>query len=239
MHAGIASTSNFGGGQLISNSRIEDEKDLPFSQRGDGVDPSAQLVGDVEIAADGTAGIVIAATIVGYVPSSGLMVQVQLAETKDEAEAAADASADRVARGEPAKETDGVKPAVQKIDHLSLGDQSKVEELKARDVAVRQEKQAFAAQAGAMAGPIFYAYETGPDGRRYVVDGEVSIRTPSSKGGLELVNHSGRRLSREGGGYGMQSPSGSQFAAAAAGYRMAGSETAAERSSPVPIRLAV
>jgi hypothetical protein len=195
MNAGICSTSNFGGGQLISNSRIEDEKDLQFSQKGVGVDPSAQLIGDVEIAADGAAGIVIAATIVGYVPPSGLMVQVQLAETKDEAEAAADESADRIARGEPAKETDGVKPAVQKMDYLSLGDQPKVKELKARDVAVRQQKQAFAAQAGAMASPMFYAYETGPDGRGYVVDGEVSIRTPSSKGGLELVNHRCRQLS--------------------------------------------
>lgn len=53
--------------------------------------------------------------------------------------------------------------------------QQEVEELKSRDQEVRQHEQAHAARGGQYAGSPQYQYETGPDGQRYVTDGEVSI----------------------------------------------------------------
>ncbi|MCA9770886.1 MAG: hypothetical protein KC466_00670 [Myxococcales bacterium] len=58
---------------------------------------------------------------------------------------------------------------------LSEADQERVDKLKARDREVRAHEQAHKATGGAHAGGIQYAYETGPDGRRYAVGGEVSI----------------------------------------------------------------
>lgn len=62
---------------------------------------------------------------------------------------------------------------------LNSEQRREVEALEARDREVRTHEQAHIAASGelATAGP-FYEYDTGPDGRRYVVDGEVSIRAP-------------------------------------------------------------
>ncbi|MEW9797760.1 putative metalloprotease CJM1_0395 family protein [Alteromonas sp. CYL-A6] len=53
--------------------------------------------------------------------------------------------------------------------------QQEVEELKARDQEVRTHEQAHAAVGGQYAGSPQYEFTQGPDGRRYVTDGEVSI----------------------------------------------------------------
>jgi hypothetical protein len=67
---------------------------------------------------------------------------------------------------------------------LSSEETKQVAELRARDREVRQHEQAHKAAAGQLAqGGPSYTYETGPDGRRYAVGGEVQIslregRTP-------------------------------------------------------------
>lgn len=53
--------------------------------------------------------------------------------------------------------------------------QQELEQLKERDQEVRTHEQTHAAAGGQYAGSPQYEYETGPDGRRYVVDGEVAI----------------------------------------------------------------
>ena len=59
---------------------------------------------------------------------------------------------------------------------LSEEEQREVEELKERDREVRRHEQAHKAAAGRYAsGAPSFEYEVGPDGRRYVVGGEVSI----------------------------------------------------------------
>ncbi len=59
---------------------------------------------------------------------------------------------------------------------LTEEDQREVEELKERDREVRHHEQAHKAAAGRYAsGAPSFEYEVGPDGRRYVVGGEVSI----------------------------------------------------------------
>lgn len=50
-----------------------------------------------------------------------------------------------------------------------------IEQLKSRDIEVRAHEQAHKAVAGAHGGAISLSYETGPDGRRYAVAGEVPV----------------------------------------------------------------
>ena len=62
-------------------------------------------------------------------------------------------------------------------------EQAEIRDLKARDQEVRAHEQAHAAVGGQYAGSPQYEFETGPDGQRYAVGGEVSIdiseeRTP-------------------------------------------------------------
>lgn len=54
-------------------------------------------------------------------------------------------------------------------------DRQEVQELKDRDREVRAHEQAHAAVGGQYAGSPSYEFETGPDGQRYAVGGEVSI----------------------------------------------------------------
>ncbi|MBD3612602.1 MAG: protein-glutamate O-methyltransferase [Hydrogenovibrio crunogenus] len=65
---------------------------------------------------------------------------------------------------------------------LTSKEQREVERLKKRDAEVRAHEQAHAASGGAHAGAPSYGYETGPDGKRYAVSGEVSIDTSEIEG---------------------------------------------------------
>lgn len=58
---------------------------------------------------------------------------------------------------------------------------AEVEQLKARDQEVRVHEQAHASTGGQYAGAPQYEYTTGPDNKRYVTDGEVSIDVSEEK----------------------------------------------------------
>lgn len=60
-------------------------------------------------------------------------------------------------------------------DELTEQQQQEVDGLKTRDAEVRRHEQAHAARGGSHAGGPQYDYKTGPDGKRYVADGSVSI----------------------------------------------------------------
>lgn len=89
--------------------------------------------------------------------------------------------------GRPAAKTEGFGPAAevslspQAVERLAVGgalseaEQAEVAELRARDREVRVHEQAHAAAGGRWAGSPSYSYQTGPDGQRYAVDGEVAI----------------------------------------------------------------
>ncbi|MCK5649144.1 MAG: hypothetical protein KAI22_09710, partial [Gammaproteobacteria bacterium] len=65
----------------------------------------------------------------------------------------------------------------------SEAEQLEVEQLKRRDAQVKAHEQAHTAAAGNLAqGGARFAYETGPDGQRYAVGGEVSIDTSAVAG---------------------------------------------------------
>lgn len=61
------------------------------------------------------------------------------------------------------------------ITELSEDEEKQVQQLKDRDREVRIHEQAHAAVGGQYAGSPSYTFETGPDGKRYAVGGEVSI----------------------------------------------------------------
>lgn len=56
-----------------------------------------------------------------------------------------------------------------------FAEQQQILELQARDREVRAHEQAHAAVGGPYAGTPQYTFETGPDGRRYAVEGEVQV----------------------------------------------------------------
>lgn len=60
-------------------------------------------------------------------------------------------------------------------------DAAEIEQLKARDQEVRVHEQAHASTGGQYAGAPRYEYTTGPDNKRYVTDGEVSIDVSEEK----------------------------------------------------------
>ncbi len=79
---------------------------------------------------------------------------------------------------------DGVRQATPGAENeLSSEEKAQVEKLRQRDREVRQHEQAHMAAGGQyVRGGANFAYQTGPDGRRYATGGEVSIDVaPESK----------------------------------------------------------
>ncbi|MEL6341780.1 MAG: putative metalloprotease CJM1_0395 family protein [Myxococcota bacterium] len=65
-------------------------------------------------------------------------------------------------------------------DELSDEEKQVVAKLQARDREVRAHEQAHMSAGGGMAGAASYTYQTGPDGKRYAIGGEVPISVPAS-----------------------------------------------------------
>jgi hypothetical protein len=63
---------------------------------------------------------------------------------------------------------------------LTPEEKAEVADLKTRDREVKAHEAAHKAAAGGLAGSPSYTYETGPDGKRYAVGGEVSVHSGSS-----------------------------------------------------------
>jgi len=78
---------------------------------------------------------------------------------------------------------------------LSDGEQQMLRELEARDREVRAHEQAHKAAAGdlAVGGPS-YVYQTGPDGKRYAIGGEVKVRLRSGRTPEETLRNMERAL---------------------------------------------
>ena len=84
--------------------------------------------------------------------------------------------------GSPPDGTETEKPRPQakrggNATELTAEQQQVVSELQARDREVRAHEAAHKSVGGSLAGGMSFSYQTGPDGRRYAVGGEVSIDT--------------------------------------------------------------
>ena len=100
-----------------------------------------------------------------------------------------DSSPSGLPEGAGPKSVDHAGAGPKSVDHAGAGEgedsrelseeeQEEVEELKKRDREVREHEQAHLAAAGQYArGGAQFEYQTGPDGRRYAVGGEVSVDT--------------------------------------------------------------
>jgi hypothetical protein len=58
---------------------------------------------------------------------------------------------------------------------LTEGERKQLKELKSRDTEVRSHENAHQSSGGQLAGSPSYTFQTGPDGQRYAIGGEVSI----------------------------------------------------------------
>lgn len=88
----------------------------------------------------------------------------------------ADAKEAKVAQEENPIENDKDESPEKDTDQaLTEEEQHEVEQMKKRDEEVRVHEQAHASTGGQYAGSPSYTYEQGPDGKRYITDGEVPI----------------------------------------------------------------
>ncbi|MDR1934315.1 MAG: hypothetical protein LBS49_01770 [Candidatus Accumulibacter sp.] len=86
--------------------------------------------------------------------------------------------------------SEAVKPGGEP---LSEGEQREVQELKKTDQEVRQHEQQHIAAGGSLVrGGASYSYQTGPDGKRYAVGGEVSIDTSEGRTPEETLSRARR-----------------------------------------------
>lgn len=72
---------------------------------------------------------------------------------------------------------------------LTAEDRDTVRKLQARDAEVRQHEAAHMAAAGGHGSGASYDYQTGPDGRRYAVGGEVQVSIPSGGSPEEMIRN--------------------------------------------------
>lgn len=224
-----------GGTRSISRSKIAEDANADpkgFAQQPAAVAqraPPTDMIGRVETTSDGRMGVVVSANVVGRAPPSGLIVQVQVKPTDGRGAETGEDVADRIRQGLSPKEAEGAGIGVRQQDKLAPAERVKLQEMQSRDGAVRREEQAHAAAAGAMAGPIRYEYETGPDGRRYVVNGEVSIQGDAPSGDLKDLERMAKRISAA--AMSAQAPSAADYNAASTGYQAAGEARAMDAAN--------
>lgn len=70
---------------------------------------------------------------------------------------------------------------------LTQSEEQLIAQLEKRDAAVRQHELAHKTAGGTYAGSASYSYQTGPDGKRYAIGGEVSIDASSVPGNPEAT----------------------------------------------------
>ena len=227
MHIGSPGSMSLieGGSHSISRSKIAEDGKADPKGESLGVLPEPRsaptnIIGKVESTSDGRLGVIISATVVGRAPPSGLILQVQVKPTDGRGAETGDDVADRVRQGLSPQDCPGLAFGVRQQEETAPAERAEVQEMQSRDTSVRREEQAHAAAAGSMAGAIQYEYATGPDGRRYVVNGSVSIEGESISGDPKEMERKGKRMAAA--AMSAQAPSAADYAAAAHGYRAAG-----------------
>jgi|GEM_PF-605382 len=84
---------------------------------------------------------------------------------------------------------------VKTDQNLTPEEEKQVQELKSRDTEVRAHEAAHLAAAGGHAqGGASFTYQTGPDGKKYAVGGEVSVDTSSVDGNPEATIQKARQI---------------------------------------------
>lgn len=102
-------------------------------------------------------------------------------------------------------------------DKLSDDEKRLVYELSSRDTEVRAHEAAHQAAGGGMTGAASYSYQQGPDGRMYVIGGEVSISIPSGSSPQESMRNAQQAIAAA---MAPADPSGQDFAVASSAMVM-------------------
>ena len=102
------------------------------------------------------------------------------ASATDTDETSEDAAVEQAVNAQAQQDTEVAKEQInkqieQKQQQIEQAEAQQISELSKRDIEVKTHEQAHAAVGGSFAQSPSYEYEKGPDGRRYAVDGEVSI----------------------------------------------------------------
>ena len=227
MHIGSPGSISLidGGSHSISRSKIaEDGKAGPKSESL-GVLPKppkapTNFIGKVGSTSDGRLSLIVSATVVGRAPPSGLILQIPVKPTDGGGAETGDDVADRLRQGLSPQDGPGLAFGVRQQEETAPAERAEVQEMQSRDTSVRREEQAHAAAAGSMAGAIQYEYATGLDGRRYVVNGSVSIKGESMSGDPKEMERKGKCVVAA--AMSAQATCSTDYAAAARGYRAAG-----------------
>ncbi len=98
---------------------------------------------------------------------------------------------------------------------LTDSEKKMINELRVRDREVRAHEQAHKAVAGNLAGPVQYSYQTGPDGKKYAIGGEVDIDTSGVPGNPEATAQKAEQIIRAAYAAAEPSPQDRRVAAAA------------------------
>lgn len=106
----------------------------------------------------------------GRLAAEGCLGRLQAEEEKGKAE-------EQKGWGEESEEAGGTPAAPQ---NLTEEEKQEVQQLQQRDREVKAHEQAHMSAAAGLAGAPSYEYQTGPDGKRYAVGGEVNVRTSGS-----------------------------------------------------------
>lgn len=101
---------------------------------------------------------------------------------------------------------------------LTDSEKRMISELRIRDREVRAHEQAHKVVAGNLAGPVQYSYQTGPDGKKYAIGGEVDIDTSSVPGNPEATAQKAEQIIRA--AYAAADPSPQDRRVAAAAQQM-------------------
>lgn len=116
-------------------------------------------------------------------------------------------------------ESNGVKISNRPPRHSPVNpNEAETARLERTEREVIAHESAHQAAAGRFGGPVRYTYTTGPDGRRYITGGEVSIHTPATSDPEEALRNARQVMSAA---LAPGSPSGQDIAVAAGAASMA------------------
>jgi hypothetical protein len=133
-----------------------------------------------------------AAPLPGHSPSTAVNGDNHAAQPVSPGSAAA---AER--QGESAGKRDGRFSGVRSENELSEEERKQVEELKKRDQEVKTHEAAHKAAGGQyVRGAASYTYQSGPDGRRYAIGGEVKIDSGKVEGDPQKTIEKGETIRR-------------------------------------------
>ncbi len=142
-------------------------------------------------------------------------VAVEVEDTSKAGVKRLDIEGDDSKQGKLQRQSSQLEQDSRQYKDLTDSEKKMINELRVRDREVRAHEQAHKAVAGNLAGPVQYSYQTGPDGKKYAIGGEVDIDTSSVPGNPEATARKAEQIIRAAYAAAEPSPQDRRVAAAA------------------------